>query len=94
MQKKNIIKLIKNLKVIAIVFLFICEIGIIVAGVKGYCDFISIYSDTFDIEIGVPILYFIPYFLLLIIIMVLMLIIKKVSDGLIMKYKNTEQNQI
>lgn len=92
MQKNDAIKRIKIINVFIMVILSICEIGIIVAGMKGYMDFSSVYSDTVDIGIGVSFLYFLPFLFPFVAIIILMIITNKVSAKRIKKYQDSAQN--
>lgn len=92
MQKNNAIKRIKIINVFIMVILSVCEIGIIVEGIKGYMDFSSVYSDTVDIGIGVSFLYFLPFLFPLVAIIILMIITNKVSAKCIKKYQDSAQN--
>lgn len=92
MQKNDAIKRIKIINVFIMVILSICEIGVIAAGVKGYMDFRTAYSDTVDIGIGVSFLYFLPFLFPFVAIIILMIITNKVSAKCIKKYQDSAQS--
>lgn len=89
MQGKRFIKKIRIMEKIVLACLMVCEIGVVVVGIKEYLIFLSVYEE---VNLIISILYFVPYLMEIVGLIILMLVLKKLVKFAEKKYEKKENN--